>query len=177
MTDLRTISTNQSPGKDAFAPALQPSTGPSLAIRQRTAAPPASLSGGAPKQLLATILIAHPRRADARPQKRTQYPRQSTSAKCCVRHASPKHGCAQTGLNGGAAHFSSTFRLNRVASQHVGRHKSAQLKGSSVSHRAAIAAIQSPAKAAADLRVLSLGVLLLSVILIPLSRAVWMPAT
>ena len=44
-------------------------------------------------------------------------------------------------------------------------------------HRAAIAAILSPAKAAADLRVLSLGVLLLSVILIPLSRAVWMPAT
>ncbi|MBD3834896.1 hypothetical protein [Brevundimonas sp. P7753] len=46
-----------------------------------------------------------------------------------------------------------------------------------MSHRAAIAAILSPAKAAADLRVLSLGVLLLSVILIPLSRAVWMPAT
>ena len=46
-----------------------------------------------------------------------------------------------------------------------------------MSHRAAIAAIHTPAKAAADLRVLSLGVLLLSVILIPLSRAVWMPAT
>jgi len=51
------------------------------------------------------------------------------------------------------------------------------LKGSPLSHRAAIAAIQTPAKAAADLRVLSLGVILLSVILIPLSRAVWMPAT
>jgi len=74
-------------------------------------------------------------------------------------------------------HFSSTFRSRRVASQHGRRHKSAQLKGSPVSHRAAIAAILSPAKAAADLRVLSLGVLLLSVILIPLSRAVWMPAT
>jgi hypothetical protein len=64
-----------------------------------------------------------------------------------------------------------------VASQHKAGHRYRQLKGSSVSHRAAIAAIQSPAKAAADLRVLSLGVLLLSVILIPLSRAVWMPAT
>jgi hypothetical protein len=76
-----------------------------------------------------------------------------------------------------ATHFYSTFQLVRVAPQHRGRHKSAQLKGSPVSHRAAIAAILSPAKAAADLRVLSLGVLLLSVILIPLSRAVWMPAT
>jgi len=47
----------------------------------------------------------------------------------------------------------------------------------SLSHRAAIAAILSPAQAAADLRVLSLGVLLLSVILIPLSQAAWMPAT
>ncbi|WP_165906557.1 MULTISPECIES: hypothetical protein [Brevundimonas] len=46
-----------------------------------------------------------------------------------------------------------------------------------MSHRAAIAAILSPAQAVADLRVLSLGVLLLSVILIPLSQAVWMPAT
>jgi len=64
-----------------------------------------------------------------------------------------------------------------VAPQHSRRHKSAQLKGFPLSHRAAIAAILRPAKAAADLRVLSLGVLLLSVILIPLSRAVWMPAT
>lgn len=78
---------------------------------------------------------------------------------------------------GALMHFYSTFELERVASQHRRRHKSVQLKGSSVSHRAAIAAILSPAKAAADLRVLSLGVLLLSVILIPLSRAVWMPAT
>jgi len=76
-----------------------------------------------------------------------------------------------------ATHFYSTFRLDRVAPQHRRRHKSAQLKGFPLSHRAAIAAILSPAKAAADLRVLSLGVLLLSVILIPLSRAVWMPAT
>ena len=72
------------------------------------------------------------------------------------------------------------FPLNlktSVASQYEAGHKGRQLKGSSVPHRAAIAAILSPAKAAADLRVLSQGVLLLSVILIPLSRAVWMPAT
>ncbi|MFK4059317.1 hypothetical protein [Brevundimonas sp. NPDC046655] len=75
------------------------------------------------------------------------------------------------------AHFYSTFGPLRVATQHRRLHKSGQLKGSPVSHRAATAAILSPAKAAADLRVLSLGVLLLSVILIPLSRAVWMPAT
>jgi hypothetical protein len=50
------------------------------------------------------------------------------------------------------------------------------LKGFPLSHRAATAAILSPAKAAADLRLLSLGLLLLIVSLIPLSRAVWMPA-
>ena len=73
--------------------------------------------------------------------------------------------------------LSSTFLFRAVAPQHLARHKSASSKGLSLSHRAAIAAILSPAQAAADLRVLSLGVLLLSVILIPLSPAVWMPAT
>jgi len=51
------------------------------------------------------------------------------------------------------------------------------LKGFALSHRAAIAAILSPVKAAPDLRVLAQTLLLLSVFLIPLSRAVWMPAT
>jgi len=69
------------------------------------------------------------------------------------------------------------FFYEPVAPQHQGRHKGGSSKGLSLSHRAAIAAILSPAQAAADLRVLSLGVLLLSVILIPLSQAVWMPAT
>jgi len=73
--------------------------------------------------------------------------------------------------------LSSTFLFRAVAPQHLARHKSASSKGLSLSHRAAIAAILSPAQAAADLRMLSLGVLLLSVILIPLSQAVWMPAT
>jgi hypothetical protein len=70
-----------------------------------------------------------------------------------------------------------TFLFRAVAPQHLARHKSASSKGLSLFHRAAIAAILSPAQAAADLRMLSLGVLLLSVILIPLSQAVWMPAT
>jgi len=97
--------------------------------------------------------------------------------KFCATLAKPSNRSASNGARHDPLHFYSIFGLTRVASQHGRRHKSAQLKGSSVSHRAAIAAILSPAKAAADLRVLSLGVLLLSVILIPLSRAVWMPAT
>ncbi|MBN9479998.1 MAG: hypothetical protein J0I52_07160 [Bordetella sp.] len=84
---------------------------------------------------------------------------------------------ARSPMDSISAVLSSTFLFRAVAPQHLARHKSASSKGLSLSHRAVIAAILSPAQAAADLRMLSLGVLLLSVILIPLSRAAWMPAT
>jgi hypothetical protein len=84
---------------------------------------------------------------------------------------------ARSPMDSISAVLSSTFLFGTVAPQHLARHKSASSKGLSLSHRAAIAAILSPAQAAADLRMLSLGVLLLSVILIPLNQAVWMPAT
>src|SRR5690606_25915655 len=78
----------------------------------------------------------------------------------------------RSAMKGGRIEFYCTFGVRRVASHHGRRHKGASSKGSFLPHPTAITAILSPAKAAADLRVLSLGMLLLTVILIPLSRAV-----
>ena len=46
-----------------------------------------------------------------------------------------------------------------------------------LSTRAAIAATAATAQAVADLRALSVSVILIAVILLPLAQAAWMPAT
>jgi len=99
------------------------------------------------------------------------------AAKSCRCRPQRAHYVADGCTKRVVTHFYSIFSASRVASQHGQGHKSGQLKGFPLPHRTVIAAIQSPAKAAADLRMLLLGALLLLVSLIPLSRAVWMPAT
>lgn len=97
--------------------------------------------------------------------------------KFCAHLSIWRYRPAVDGANGALMHFYSTITTGRVASQHGRRHKSGSFRGFPLSHRAAIAAILTPAKAAADLRLPALNLLLLTVFLIPLSRAVWMPAT
>lgn len=46
-----------------------------------------------------------------------------------------------------------------------------------MSNRATIAVLPAPAEAGADLRVTGLGTLITTVVLLPLSQAVWMLAT
>lgn len=78
---------------------------------------------------------------------------------------------------GANAKFYSTFVHYRVALQYEQRHKTPTTKVFLVPHRATIAVLPNPADAVGFTRVMASGLLITSVVLLPLNQAVWMLAT